>query len=331
MISLENDRLILRFPEVHPKATCTISFQRTLRIPDDNREYPLPPGLGRFPLLHVEEYAARVPPDWQAHGGVLLPMHQSEAMWLSFDTAYPMAIKVAAGKINVVTGESWAKELSTKPQDYLVVPGQPWLDGFCVAKGVIRQFVAMPLGASFTAEEQLTGEAQYGGLQIIAYPMRSEVYRKRYEWRKSVLFSLAEPIFKVYESSQPPDMGLAPGGLMRQRIYEDSHGFDAWETSTSSRCFVHLLNSVKFLSIVGVEPPTMPPTAKDYTDAGLPWFNLYDGDKAALQGAKKLASMHSVAAKSWQAGAGPLPGNQAAAPKVVKTLNGRRVREGEWR
>ena len=52
MISLENETLTLRFPKVHARATCEISFQRTLRIPDDNREYPLPPGLGRFPLRH---------------------------------------------------------------------------------------------------------------------------------------------------------------------------------------------------------------------------------------------------------------------------------------
>jgi hypothetical protein len=27
-----------------------ISFHRTLRVPDDGRTYPLPPGLGRFPV-----------------------------------------------------------------------------------------------------------------------------------------------------------------------------------------------------------------------------------------------------------------------------------------
>lgn len=28
-----------------------VSFHRTLRIPDDGRTYPLPPGLGMFPLF----------------------------------------------------------------------------------------------------------------------------------------------------------------------------------------------------------------------------------------------------------------------------------------
>jgi hypothetical protein len=37
MIELLNDKLTFRFPEVHQKAECHIDFQRTLRIPDDNR------------------------------------------------------------------------------------------------------------------------------------------------------------------------------------------------------------------------------------------------------------------------------------------------------
>ena len=38
-------KLTFRFPEVHEDAGCSIVFQRTLRIPDDEKEYPLPPGL----------------------------------------------------------------------------------------------------------------------------------------------------------------------------------------------------------------------------------------------------------------------------------------------
>ena len=58
------------------------------------------------------------------------------------------------------------------------MPEQPWLDGYCVEKGVIRQFVAMPLGAGYTVEEQLTGAAEHGGLQIIAFPMKRERYEQ---------------------------------------------------------------------------------------------------------------------------------------------------------
>ena len=176
MIELKNDHLTFRFPEVHRDAECRISFQRTLRIPDDNRAYSLPPGLGDFPLNLVDDYANNVPDAWNAHGGVFLPMYQAEAMWLNFSGSYPMAVKVAAGKINAVTGESWENELSGEPQDYVVIPDQPWLDGFSVMKGMIRQFVAMPLGEGYTAEEQLTGKAEHGGLQIVVYPMKASLY-----------------------------------------------------------------------------------------------------------------------------------------------------------
>ena len=113
-----------------------------------------------------------------------------------------------------------------------------------------------------------------------------------------------------------------------QNIYKDEYGIDdgidSW-ASTSSRCFVHFLNSIRLFEVTGAEPLTMPPTASDYSKAGLPWFDHYDGDKAALDGAMKLAGMQSVASKSWQTGAGPLPGNEPATPRVVKMLGMRRL------
>jgi hypothetical protein len=49
MIELRNDTLHFFFPDLHPDAHCTVSFRRTLRIPDDDKTWLLPPGLGRFP------------------------------------------------------------------------------------------------------------------------------------------------------------------------------------------------------------------------------------------------------------------------------------------
>ena len=326
MIDLRDDELVFRFPEVHTDAVCRMGFQRTLRIPDDNRDYPLPPGLGRFPLRHVDDHLDRVPEAWGRRGGVFLPMYQAEAMWLHFHSRYPMAVKVAAGKIDALTGEGWTNGLSERPQNYLAVPGQPWLDGFCVGKGLIRQFVAMPLGGGYTAEEQLTGEAQHGGLQIVAHPMqasRYEAWRREQLPERGVLYCMAPP--------RPcSEMGLAPGGLMRQKIHEDPHGFDAWDRSARSRCFVHILNSVQFLQVIGVEPPAKPPTAWDYTEAGLPWFEHYGGDLTALDGAKKLAGLDSVAARKLKQGEGVLADNEPVNPAVVERVGAARVREGEF-
>jgi hypothetical protein len=330
MIELTNDSLNFSFPEVHAEAECRIEFQRTLRIPDDNREYPLPPGLGGFPLEHVEDHAQRISKTIVERGGVMLPMYQSEAMWISFSSyGYPFAIKIAAGKVNAVTGEGWSNELSRTEQDYIVIPDQPWLDGFCVQKGKIRQFVAMPLGGGYTAEEQIINSAEYGGVQIIAYPMKAAHYEKLMEGRRGRrCFSLALECCLP----APMDMGLAPGGLMRQEVYEDVYGIDAWDMTRSSRCFVHILNSKQWEGVTGKYPPTIPPSAKDYTAAGLPWFEYYADNLSALTGSAKLAGMDSVAAKGVKIGEQPLPENEMAHPAHVVALghSQHKISDGNW-
>jgi hypothetical protein len=75
MIALDDDRLIFRFPKMHPEAECSIHFQRTLRIPDDGGDYPLPPGLGAFPVRHLDDHAREVPEQWLKRGGVIMPMY----------------------------------------------------------------------------------------------------------------------------------------------------------------------------------------------------------------------------------------------------------------
>lgn len=330
MVSLTKNTLEFSFPEVTSRAHCSIEFQRTLRIPDDNREYPLPPGLGTFPLLHVEDYAKTTPASWRERGGVFLPMYQAEALWIRFEGFYPCAVKIAAGKINAVTGKPWEDELSASPQDYVVIPGQPWLDGFSVSQGLIRQFVAMPLGQGFTAEEQLTGKAEFGGIQVCVYPMKQEKYDELHpplteEELRDV------PMFSRRCCVKEESMGLAPGGLMRQEIYEDEYGIDAWDTTAMARCFVHLANSEQFLGITGHAPPTEPPTATQYTNAGMPWFEYYAADKKALQGTKALAELDSVAAKMVKLGKKWLKGNEPVSPTRVVSLGPKgRVSDGRW-
>jgi hypothetical protein len=145
----------------------------------------------------VDDFADRLPAVLLRRGGVVMPMWQAEAMWIHFagalgDTAsgYPFAVKIATGKINAVTGQAWAEPLQREPQDYVVTPRQPWLDGYCVEKGIIRQFVAMPLGQGYTVEEQLTGAAEHGGLQIVAYPMKAEVYERLQRKPEMAVFAM---------------------------------------------------------------------------------------------------------------------------------------------
>jgi hypothetical protein len=338
MIELKHDRLVFSFPEVHPKAELTIDFQRTLRIPDDGKTYPLPPGLGAFPLRHVDDFHGSVPREWLEHGGIMLPMYQSEAMWLNFHstflqehgTPYPFAIKIATGKIDAVTGENWTNGLHGQPQDYLVIPEQPWLDGFCVGKGVIRQFVAMPLGVGYTAEEQLTGKGEHGGLQIIVYPMKREVFEKRFPKVRDRVMELQVPPPAMDVPSIA--MGLAPGGKMRQEIYEDPYGFKDWDRGTHSRCFVHLANSLLWRAITDEMPPNDPMTAREYTAAGFPWFDYYSEGLEAIEGSEVLKKLKSVIRLGHERGEDPLPENESVDPKRLvklrKRLSRNQVREG---
>ena len=325
MIEMDGSELVFRFPEVHEAAYLRVGFQRTLRIPDDNEDYPLPPGLGNFPLNLVDDHADRVEATWKGRGGVFLPMYQSEAMWIKFETSYPMAVKVAAGKVNALTGEPWKNELAAHPQDYLVAPEQPWLDGFCAGEGLVRQFVAMPLGQGYTAEEQLEGEAQHGGLQIAVYPMKASRFQELRLDAPHMDYSLPLPT----AAYSPPEMGLAPGGLMRQEIYQDEYGFSAWAKSVRSRCFVHILNSLQFLEVTGVTPPTEPPAARDYAEAGLPWFEYFGGDLVALKGSERLLGLDSVAVMKVKKGKRPLADNEPIQPTVVARLEGKTMGKGE--
>ena len=323
MIELNNDILNFSFPDVHPDARFALDFQRTLRIPDDGSDYPLPPGLGRFPMKHVDDYGQTVSPLWIAHGGVMLPMYQSEALWLSFnsdfiserDTSYPFAIKVATGKINAVTGDDWTDWLQRKPQDYMVSSEQPWLDGYCVEKGFIRQFIAMPLGSGYSAEEQLTGEAEHGGIQVVIYPMKREVFEKRFPKRKldrlreeqigmNTLYKMAAPA-----PMESCEMGLAPGGRMKQEIYEDPFDLNDWDMENKSRCFVNIANSLIWRAITSEKPPTVPFTAKEYTQYHLPWFDYYSDNSTAVKGSEKLNGLKSVVQMGKKKGDVPLPEN----------------------
>jgi hypothetical protein len=314
MIELKRETLEFSFPEVHPEAKCRIQFQRTMRIPDNDQTHHLPPSFGSFPLHHIDDFSS-IPKAWQDRGGVFLPMYQSEAMWISFDSDYPCAIKIAAGKINAVTGGTWCDELRTKRQDYVVTPDQPWIDGFNVGKNTVRQFVAMPLGEGFTAEEQITGEAEFGGLQILVSPMSKE----RYEQNQMVNDSR-----KICESVSylmaPRSMGLAPGGKMKQKIYTDHEGIDAWDQKHASRCFVHIVNSKDYASITGSTPPHRPILSADYEAAGLPWYDYYS-DSAAEEGSAVLSGLKSLGATKGALDDQLGEGQQMAIPSLLKIIS----------
>ncbi len=359
-LELTRDTLIFSFPDVHPDAKLSITFMRPLRLPADDQPYPLAPGLGAFPVRHVDDFKERIPAKWKEHGGVMLPMYQSEAMWLNFQASYvsgqgnyPFVIKIATGKRSAITGEDWSPTLREK--DYCVVPPQRWLDGYVIDKDNVRQFVAAPLGMGFTAEEQITGKAEHGGLQIEVMPMKREVFDRRFKKREEktgggflrsagLISEDSATMDYCYESlnfadgpvaaaAAAPDMGLAPGGKMKQEVHEDPYDFQDWDREHHGRCFVHLSNSLAWRAITQHDPPTAPRTAADYTRAGLPWFDLYSDGKG-LDGTKLTRELKSVMALGFQKGFSIVPENEGVTFKsdqIVKLGRTKdEVRDGKW-
>jgi len=121
---------------------------------------------------------------------------------------------------------------------------------------------------------------------------------------------------------------------MRQEIYEDPFDSNDWDREHTSRCFVHIANSLMWRAITGQNPPTTPRTAKEYTDAGLPWFEYYHDDGKALEGSDLLKKLKSVVTVGAEKGDVPLPENDAVTPENIKKIRARmkpgQVREGAF-
>ncbi|MEU5598333.1 hypothetical protein [Streptomyces sp. NPDC020298] len=323
-----------------------VRFVRTLRLPESGT-HPLPPGLGEFPVRRIADYADRVPEEWRARGGVMLPVYLREAMWLSFaGTTEPAALQVGVGKVCAVSGKPFGDRLTRDPQNYLVLPHQPWLDGINSGKGTVRQFVAVPLGLGATVEGQVTGEEGWGGVQLRSFPLREDLLT---EWREEqrarqertrgygaapmaampMAVGAAPPPAPAGRPRKAAAMGLGVGGSMRQEVYRDDRPLTDWSQEPSGRVFVHLVTPPEWRRITGEEPPPSPVDRAAYTRAGLPWYDYYDQDAEdlaptdALESVKPAGDWLGDDLDPWQQ---PSPGQV----QQLKDGPGLPVEDGDW-
>ncbi|MCW7946626.1 membrane protein [Streptomyces hygroscopicus] len=329
-----------------------VRFMRTLRLPETGT-HPLPPGLGEFPVRRVEDYPQTVPAQWRARGGVMLPVYLREAMWLSFGATQPAALQVGVGKVCAVSGRPWSSRLAHRPQNYVVLPRQPWLDGINSGSGTVRQFVAVPLGLGATVEGQVTGEEVWGGVQLQTFPLkeaplaawREKERRKRERARQTAKTMSAgagappapgampaAPPMAAAPGAAPrsaPAMGLGVGGSLRQEVYRDEWPAGSWGEEPAGRVFVHLVTPPQWRRITGEAPLPSPVDRAAYTNAGLPWFDYYDQDGEDLAPTDSLGRVEPVG--EWL-GDDHAPW-QAPAPHQVKPLGdapGKPVEDGDW-
>ncbi|MEV6961164.1 hypothetical protein AB0M97_18585 [Streptomyces sp. NPDC051207] len=330
-----------------------VRFIRTLRLPETGT-HPLPPGLGEFPVRRVGDFPGTVPPQWLARGGVMLPVYLREAMWLSFaGTTEPAALQVGVGKVCAVSGRPWSDRLSDRPQNYVVLPRQPWLDGIKSGKGTVRQFVAVPLGLGASVEGQVTGEETWGGVQLQTFPLndrelatwraqRAQEERLRAVRARSMpqpgygaampAVPAAAPAYAAAPAAAPRGgaaMGLGVGGSMRQEVYKDDRGPGDWAERPAGRVFVHLVTPPEWRRITGEAPPPSPVDRATYTRAGLPWFDYYDEDAedvdptVTLRGVRPVGDWLGDDHEPWQ----------PPVPQQIEPLGdapGKVVGDGDW-
>lgn len=278
-----------------------LSLQRTLRLPDDDQTYPLPPGLGAFPIKRVEAFADKLPAHWVEKGGVFVPLYQFEALWLSFEAVKykPNAVQVFVGGVNAVDGGGSA-ELNSSPQNYLVSPPQLWLDGINAKDGSVRQFIAIPLGKGYSVEGQVTGVENVGGIQIKVFDPKPNLFPNQ-----PAKHEMVEDIDSMegLESFAPnQQMGIGAGGKMTQKIYPDPFGIETWDRNNFGELNIFIVNSNQYQSITGQMPPETPISPQFYSLFGLPWFTLFDKELATIAESKKLAQVQSVQAKAAETG-----------------------------
>lgn len=285
----------------------SVELVRTLRVPVEGGDYPLPPGFSPFPIYRVTALAARSRAAAQLDADYVVPCYQYEAMWLRFDAAEwkPNAVQIWAGGVNVLTGERYPSRLRRRPQNYLVCPTQPWLDGFKTRAEHVRQFVAAPLGGGETVAEQLGGGGD-AALHLRVYEPKPGVFPDR----RPRGFTSGE----VFQELPFGAMGLGAGGSIEQQVYADPHPPGTWNPDDYVDTTIQIVNSAEFLALTGEPPPPSPITAGDYTRAGLPWFTYYDeGARAARAVAGAMRGIKAIHA-----------GDRAVKPRRIRTLRKKR-------
>lgn len=303
-VATEVDTLVFSFPEVHADAILNVRFHRTLRVPDDETTYGLPPSLGALALRGAEN-----------PGEVLVPMWQSEAMWISFSAPmnYPFLLKIGVGGLNAITGEPYTAKPDFDTEDYAETAEQPWLDGFRVDDTTVRQFVAMPLGAGYSVAEQLTG-SDTGSVNFSVIPLKGDVWEQRPKAQQMD--------FKVCACPAPDAaMGLGAGGTITQSIATPIEPRENWSDAAPTEVSVRIVNSSAWQSITDEPPHHQPLTIEDYMGRGYPWFEWYD-DSLARQGDSLFAGVQTVKQVGEDNGEDVLPDNTSFTPPTPIVVGG---------
>ncbi|KAJ7808031.1 hypothetical protein B0H14DRAFT_3482749 [Mycena olivaceomarginata] len=267
-------------------------FNRTLRVPDNANRYALPPGLGTFPVAKVQDFRHSLPPQIKKRGG----HSSSRAERLGFTLLSPRTLRYQDIGINAITGGKRDEKPPNGLQDYVVGGKQPWLDGIVTEPGVVQQLV-LPRSITVARSASLS----WLWIRALSSKPGEQIAMTSTEFpvktlRDMVQYITTEPVLNVSYVSYREDlyeerrceimnycapledrlMGVAAGGKITQKIYQDPFSPVVYDEENSHRVFIHTVSTAAWELITGVVCPVTPITHELYKAHHYPWFDLYD-------------------------------------------------------
>ncbi|KAF1918063.1 hypothetical protein BDU57DRAFT_586584 [Ampelomyces quisqualis] len=217
------------------------------------------PDLGEFPWKAVSEFQDTLPAAMVANAGVFLPMYQSEAMWIAFNTSSyrDYMIKIYVDGVNTISGEHALEDADTR------------------LRRQANSFVAMPFASSHSIESQVTGSDAAGGIQLEITPHKEScnIYRdallpwkpcnhpegnraiivKSIAGRTLTLHTCEHEMIKILQECITDELGLFPGIqrlIFARRLLDDCRSISDYNIKNGS--IIHFLPRLQ--SYDGVPP-----------------------------------------------------------------------------
>jgi hypothetical protein len=127
------------------------------------------------------------------------------------------------------------------------------------------------------------------------YARLLELERKRRRDRilTSINFSFGRDMFCGEDRFAIAPMGLSGGGRVKQEIYADKFGIDAWDERHAKTIEVKIVEASRWIGLTGREAPPVPEAAARYAERQGVWFD-YTAPGATLPPTAELGVLQSV-------------------------------------
>jgi hypothetical protein len=238
-------------------------FNRTLVVPAETKETPC--GHGTLKVYQGRMFP-NAPEEWRTKNHAFIPMHQHEALFLSFESKkdFAKAVKILVDGKNVVTGlEDTTGKLHEN--DYIVPHQESHIDT-----------------ADKTSEHKVQLKAPKLGSDIDCTRIEIQVFETAKEPDDQLrqapspvrMCSMPNPNYlnnstRPFKIKAPTKKFLPTRGIDMCTQYELKH----WNTEECTSQIIHLTNSQMFVKITGREMPSSPITEETYANYEYPFVN----------------------------------------------------------